>query len=84
MAKEITVINHKKEKIMPIMAELELTPIALHFKEGGSITDEPSIAIEMTNGLIGVIGQMSLKTLKEGLEELGYTILRDENATGYH
>jgi hypothetical protein len=54
---------------------IEGRPIELHHKKDGTVDDKPSFAIiiELPNGK-NVVGQFSLKSLTECLNELGYDV----------
>lgn len=78
MAKYIEVINHGKNQIDLRhigSTAMEARPTELHFKENGSLDDSPSLAIvmQLVSGQ-NVFAQLSLKTLQECLNELGYEI----------
>jgi hypothetical protein len=49
--------------------------VELHFNTNGSIEEKPSLAIvmQLPSGL-NIYGQMSLETLNDCLEQLGYEI----------
>lgn len=80
MAKFIRVFNHGKGKIeipSPILSEA--IPVELHFKEDGALNNKPSFAMVMTAPILGrIFGQLSLETLQECLNELGYSITKNE------
>jgi len=87
MAKEMKVINHKAGKIdLRYLGThvKEFKPIELHHMDHGSVTDEASFAVVMELLLIQskvpiyAVGQFSLVTLQECLNELGYEIKKKE------
>lgn len=81
----MTVYDHGTDKIdlshLPYYT-LELRPTEFHFKIDGAKDDKPSICIIM-GGIPGnlVFGEMSLNTLDECLNEVGYKIVKNEEAT---
>lgn len=79
MNKFMTVKNHGEEKIdvshIPSIV-LEAVPTELHFKTNGALFDTPSIAIVMKVAHIHVIGEISLNTLSDCMDQLGYKIVK--------
>lgn len=78
MATFIKVVNHGNNQIDLRhigSTSVEARPTELHFNINGSVKDNPTLAIVMRlpSGL-NVFGQMSLETLEECLNELGYEI----------
>jgi len=59
----------------------ELRPIEVHLKEDGTITNEPSMAIVMSNetGTAFIYGQLSLEMWNKALNECGYKIEKNGN-----
>lgn len=57
-------------------ASIQCTPIEMHLKTDGSLTDKPSFTIVMILPLINqpVHGQYTLETFQKCLDELGYEI----------
>jgi len=55
---------------------VEMTPVELHIKRDGDKEDQPSLAVVMQLKNVYVVGQMSLKTLDDCLQELGYKITK--------
>lgn len=56
-----------------------LMPIEIHLKENGTIDEKPSLSIIMKDiDGIRVVGEISLKMLNEGLEDVGYQITKIE------
>lgn len=55
-----------------------MRPIEIHHKADGSVKDEPSFAIVMTNENINasVCGEISLEMFNEGLKDIGYEIVK--------
>ena len=81
MAKYMKVFNHGKNLITLTDVNVPAyVPIELHFKEDGSVTDGPTFAIVLA-GPTGsnIFGELSLETLGECLDELGYHILKKTN-----
>ena len=83
MAKEMKVINDGTNKFY--LEHLkgfirQGRPIELHYITDGTITNEPNFAmvIEMPGAAMHIIGQFSLATLQECLDELGYEIKKKE------
>lgn len=81
MAKYMTVTNHHNGKIdLRHLGKnaFEAVPIEFHYKEDGTIDDLSSIAIVMNviELEVNVFGEMSLNTLKECLNEVGYDIVK--------
>ena len=55
----------------------EMRPTEIHLKEDGALDDKPSFTIVMTAlGRTPKFGQISLRMLNEGLNELGYEIVK--------
>lgn len=78
MAKFMKVFNHGNEQIDLSgigVTSKECVPTELHHKNNGSVDEKPSfvIVMKMPSGL-SVYGQLSLETLSECLNELGYNI----------
>lgn len=54
-----------------------MRPVEIHHKQDGSVKDEPSFAIVMTSPFSSpVVGEISLEMLNDGLNEIGYEIIR--------
>lgn len=79
---EMTVRNWGTQQIETKYRPLPCVPLFFHYKSDGAVDDQPSIAIESSfhvtteSDLVtySVIGEMSINTLKQCLEALGYTI----------
>lgn len=56
----------------------EFSPVEIHLKEDGSLKNEPSFAIVLTSpySRTQVFGQISLEMLNEGLDDVGYEIIK--------
>lgn len=72
--------NHGKNKIqLEGNRFLHAKPIEIHLKEDGDINNEPSFAIVMEHvafiHITFIVGEISLKMLNEGLEDIGYKIV---------
>lgn len=83
MAKEVKVTNWGKSNIGIITQGRKAYQglfEELHFKEDGSTSDEPSLALVITNIAhhphMLVYTECSLATLKECMDELGYDIVK--------
>lgn len=71
--------NHKLEKIDLSHHEnvIEVRPTEIHLKENGSKTDESSFLIVSEHPSLPVMAaQISLEMLNEGLEQIGYKIIK--------
>lgn len=82
MAKEIEVFNHGKNPInlTHIKSSLILGACKeFHFKEDGSVYNKPSITMvhQLANHNAMVYAEMTLETLTECLNELGYEITKN-------
>lgn len=83
MAKYMNVVNHGKGQIdLRHLGKdaYRAKPTEFHFKENGAIDDGPSIAIVMSAVGIGIsiFGEMSITTLQECLDEVGYTLIKKQ------
>lgn len=66
---KIDLSNHKGLSVM--------RPVEIHHKEDGSITNEPSFAIVMVAPYeYPIVGEISLKMLNDGLNKIGYEIVK--------
>lgn len=76
--KEFRGINHGREKIGISVGPqfVEMKPTVIHLKEDGTLTDEPSLCIEMERGSAKAFGQISLKMFNDGLEDIGYKLVK--------
>jgi len=77
--KPFTAFNHGTNQIdVKHLGKIKMMlPTEIHYKEDGSITNGPSFAIVLTSPVdIPVVGQISLKMLNDGLNELGYEIVK--------
>lgn len=55
---------------------IQMKPVEIHHKADGAKDGGPSFAIIMTSPVMDpVVGQISVKMLNEGLEEIGYKII---------
>jgi hypothetical protein len=71
------VINHGTNRIdltNNILLQMGY-PTEFHFKEDGARNDKPSIVIIIRTGFTDIAGEMSLNTLNECLNEVGYKII---------
>lgn len=74
-------INHGTEKIdlthlgRPVR---ELRPTEVHLKENGALGEKPSLCFVLDDGLIPVVGQISVSMLNKGLADIGYKLVKAE------
>ena len=72
--------NHGKSQIKLNFpnATKHMRPIELHMREDGSLNNTPSFAMVMMNqtGTQFVVGQFSIETLTDCLDELGFTLTK--------
>lgn len=60
-----------------------MRPVEIHHKADGSLKNEPSFTIVMKGSLdFMVAGEISLEMLNEGLNEIGYQIIKESNERG--
>ena len=73
---------HLKPSFGVCKTPMELRPIEIHLKEDGDLDDKPSLCIVMTDmqpfSQTFFYGQISLKMFNEGLKDIGYKIVKDE------
>ena len=83
--KDLIAIDHGKHKIdlshLKATHIVDFLPTELHHKEDGDLNNEPSscFVLERPSNDTAIIGQISLKMLNEGLNEIGYRIERIDN-----
>jgi hypothetical protein len=53
---------------------LEFQPYEIHHKVDATTDNGPGFCIVMTNGILNVYGQISLKMMNEALNSIGYKI----------
>ena len=73
----MTTHNWGKEKMRLRVSE-EMRPVELHMKEDGDNGDEPSFAIVMVGRKGSAVGQFSLNTIRDCLNQLGYDIIKKQ------
>jgi len=81
MHKDFKAINHGTGQIdlshLAAFNPIQMRPVELHLKEDGTVDDKPSFGIVMTDRTGRVVfGEISLKMLREGFQELGYDICK--------
>lgn len=56
----------------------EFRPVEIHMKEDGTLKNTPSFAIVLTSPFRQkvIVGQISLEMLNEGLNDIGYKIIK--------
>lgn len=58
---------------------IDIMPVKLFLKEDGAKDNGPVIAIfNLASGGLGLISQISLKMLNEGLADIGYELIKKE------
>ncbi|KKM25137.1 hypothetical protein LCGC14_1597930 [marine sediment metagenome] len=59
---------------------VQLLPTSIHLKEEGAVDGGPSVAIVMQDSLgTAAFGQLSLNMWNEGLKDIGYKIVKDDD-----
>ena len=78
MAKYIETHHHGSKQIdlSHLPFPMELRPTEMHMNNTGSKTDKPTIAMVFTTIGITYYAQMSLQTLTDCLNELGYEVTK--------
>ena len=79
--------NHGKNQIViegpPGKTMHFLKPVQIHLKENGSLKNEPSFAIVMDSKDYGMaLGEISLEMFNDGLRDVGYKIIKINEAQG--
>ena len=75
-------INHGKHQIdlTHLKVLYEVRPIEVHMNENGSIMDRPTLAFIFANeNRFHIVGQISVDMLNEGLKDIGYKMIKDED-----
>jgi hypothetical protein len=82
MKKEFIGINHgiKAINLRNKGRILQMRPTEIHLKENGSAKNEPSFAIllEPKDLPFKILGQISLEMFNEGLNDIGYEIVKKQ------
>ena len=79
MIKDFTAYNHGKGVIdlRDIGSATQMMPTEIHLKEDGSLDNKPSFTIILEHPLKKpVYGQITLEMLNDGLEDIGYKMVK--------
>ena len=80
--KDFRGVRHKESPIIIGVNDKKVTnviPVEVHLIPNGTLTDQPALAfLSVDRDQYCYIGQISVKMLNEGLQEIGYKLIKDE------